>query len=490
MKEREIGVEQTDSHIIFSGQTTIILQEVLAYFHFLFKPIIVRLDKESITVEQLVRKETNRSMGKHLPDSIKNLIADIEVTFADCPKVAELFQTCYTNTLDTTVKKMEDGTTYVITGDIPAMWLRDSVAQVRPYLIPAKNDKGIRDMIVGLLKRQFQYILIDPYANAFNEKANGACWERDDTVQNDWVWERKYEIDSLCYPLQLAYLLWKNTGCETQFDASFVKAVHTVFQVFYTEQDHEALSEYQFQRKNTYFTDTLSRDGKGPLVKPNIGMTWSGFRPSDDACVYGYLIPSNMFAHVVIGYVEEIARVVLKDEALAQDAAVLKREIYEGIEQYGITEKEGYGSVYAYEADGYGQFHLMDDANVPSLLSMDYLGYRGKEQAVAENTRKLILSEANPYYYKGLKAAGIGSPHTPVCYIWHIALAMQGLTSSTREEKRAMIDLLTQTDGGTGMMHEGFHMDHPEQYTREWFSWANALYCELVLEYCGYVIEK
>lgn len=429
-------------------------------------------------------------MEKQIPDSIKNIITDIRKKLADNPKLAELFETCYTNTLDTTVKQVTDGTTYVITGDIPAMWLRDSAAQIRPYLIPAKKDEAIKNLIAGLIKRQFQYILIDPYANAFNEEPNGACWEKDETKMNDWIWERKYEVDSLCYPIQLAYLLWKNTGCESQFDQTFADGVRQIMRVFHTEQHHEEFSEYRFSRKNTYVTDTLSRDGKGALVKSNIGMTWSGFRPSDDACVYGYLVPANMFAHVVMGYVEEIARKVLKDPELEQDAANLKTEIYEGIEQYAITEKEGFGRVYAYEVDGYGQFHFMDDANVPSLLSMDYLGYRGKEQEVAEHTREMILSEANPYYYKGTAAAGIGSPHTPVCYIWHIALAIQGLTSKTREEKRTMIEMLAETDGNTGMMHEGFHMDHPENYTREWFSWANALYCELVMEYCGYVIEK
>lgn len=429
-------------------------------------------------------------MEKQIPDSIQCIISDIKEKLADNPKLGTLFETCYTNTLDTTVKRKEDGTTYVITGDIPAMWLRDSVAQVRPYLIPAKEDENIKNLIAGLVKRQFQYILIDPYANAFNEEPNGACWEHDDTKMNDWIWERKYEVDSLCYPIQLAYLLWKNTGCESQFDHTFADGVREIIRVFHTEQHHEEFSDYRFRRKDTFFTDTLSREGKGALVKSNIGMTWSGFRPSDDACVYGYHVPSNMFAHVVMGYVEEIARDVLKDTELKRDAQELKQELYEGIEQYAITEKEGYGKVYAYETDGYGQFHLMDDANVPSLLSMDYLGYRGKDPTVAMQTRELILSEANPYYYEGTAASGIGSPHTPVGYIWHIALAMQGLTSRTKEEKRAIIELLARTDGQTGMMHEGFHKDHPEQYTREWFSWANALYCELVLEYCGYVIEK
>lgn len=197
-----------------------------------------------------------------------------------------------------------------------------------------------------------------------------------------------------------------------------------------------------------------------------------------------------MFAVVVLQYVEEIASTILKNETLMKEAKQLKEEIAEGIETYGITKTEAFGDVYAYEVDGYGQCHFMDDANVPSLLSMEYLGYKGKDEKVAEQTRKYILSEMNPYYYKGGCASGIGSPHTPIGYIWHISLAMQGLTSKTKEEKKQFLDLLVKTDGNKGVMHEGFHVDDPTKYTREWFSWANAMFSELVLDYCGYSIQK
>lgn len=428
-------------------------------------------------------------MNKNVDEAIQKVIKTVERNMQDIPGAAELFGNCYRDTLEATVKQMEDGTCYVITGDIPAMWLRDSAAQLRPYLIPAAEEHEIADIIEGVVRRQFQYILTDAYANAFNEEANGACWEKDETERNDWVWERKYEIDSLCYPVQLAWLLWKNTGRTTQFDKTFMLAVKRIFQVFLTEQHHEEASAYRFERHNTYYTDTLSREGKGALVRSDIGMTWSGFRPSDDACIYGYLVPSNMFAAVILDYIAEIAGTVCTDAALAEEAAALSDSIREGIERFAITKKEGYGRVYAYEVDGFGQYNLMDDANVPSLLSMSYLGYQGREKEVEENTRRLILSEANPYYYEGAAAAGIGSQHTPPGYIWHIALAMQGLTARTREEKKDIIRTMLRTDGGKGMMHEGFHKNNPARYTREWFSWANALFCELVLDYCGIQIK-
>lgn len=423
-------------------------------------------------------------MEKKLPESLQKLIKKVEEAFPEDPRMVQLFINCFTNTLDTTVKRLEDGTTYIITGDIPAMWLRDSVAQIRPYLMAAGEDKEIADMLVGLVRKQCFYVNLDPYANAFNQEANGNCWEHDETDMLPWIWERKYELDSLCYPIQLAYLVWKNTGRTDHFDETFVKGVRRILEVWRTEQHHEERSPYHFVRKNCYFTDTLSRGGKGALVKSGTGLIWSGFRPSDDSCVYGYLIPSNMFAVVVLGYLAEIANQVLGDEALAAEAEAFRMEVKEAIETLAVVKNEYYGRIYAYETDGYGQFLLMDDANVPSLLSMEYLGYDG-DREVMENTRRFILSEGNPYYFKGKAAGGIGSPHVPPYYIWHIGLAVQGMTESSREEKLRILQLMRDTDGGTGMMHEGFHVDDPTKFTREWFSWANAVFCELVLDYCG-----
>ena len=407
----------------------------------------------------------------------------------EIPELMDVFVNCYTNTLNTTVKRMENNMTHVITGDIPAMWLRDSAAQLRPYIFLAKENEEIRELIAGLVRRQFMCITIDEYANAFNEAPNGACWEKDDPDQNPWVWERKFEVDSLCYPLQLAYLLWKNTGCTTQFEGDFQAGVEKILEVFTTEQFHEEKSHYRFNRNNGYYRDTLSRDGKGALVKSGTGLIWSGFRPSDDACTYGYLIPSNMFAVVALGYLEEMEREIFHNEELAERAKALKEEIQRAIETIGKTFTEEFGMVYAYETDGYGMYNLMDDANVPSLLAMSYLGYEG-EPEVSSNTRRFLLSEANPFYFKGDKAAGIGSPHTPSNYIWHIAMAIQGLTSETREEKLEILKNMAATTGGKGVMHEGFCCEDDSKFTRAWFSWANAMYAELFLDYMGYQLEK
>lgn len=425
---------------------------------------------------------------KRLPDSIQTLVQEAKEKLPG--QLGEMFENCYTNTLNTTVKRMEDGSTYVITGDIPAMWLRDSVSQLRPYLIPAASDTELADLLVGLSHRHFQSVLIDPYANAFNEAENGNCWEKDETEMGPWIWERKYEIDSLCYPIQFAYLLWKNLGRTEQFDERFVSGVKKILTVWKLEQNHEENSDYRFIRRNSYPTDTLSRNGKGALVCSNIGLTWSGFRPSDDACTYGYLIPSNMFASVVLGYLSEIASDIYKDEDLAKEALNLGEEIHKGVETHGITKHPDYDRIYTYEADGFGQYNLMDDANVPSLLAASYLGYQPDEEAVLENTIRFILSEGNPYYYSGSKAKGIGSPHTPPRYIWPISLAIQGLNAKTKEEKLEYLNLLASTDGGKLLMHESFDPEDPAQFTRPWFSWANAMFSELALDYMGYQIKR
>ena len=406
------------------------------------------------------------------------------------PKMQETFQNCYVSTAKTTTKFLESGEAYVFTGDIAAMWLRDSSAQVVHYLPYLKEYPILKEMVKGLIARQAKYVHIDPYANAFNEEDNGNCWEKDLTKYNPWNWERKYEIDSLCYPLQFSYLFWKNTGRTDQFDEVFWEGVDKILTVFETEMNHEEKSPYSFIRKNCSYTDTLSRDGKGAQVKSGIGLIWSGFRPSDDSCRYGYLIPSNMFAVVVLNYLKEIADFVGGKEEIAKKAEEMAKTVKQAIETYGTTHIWGLGDVYAYEVDGFGQYNLMDDANVPSLLAMSYLGYEPESQEVADNTRKLILSEANPFYYSGTKLSGIGSPHTPVRYVWHISKAIEGLTAPTKEEKHQMIHELMETDGGTGLMHEGVFVDDPTVYTREWFSWANAMFCELVMQYCGYEIKK
>lgn len=418
---------------------------------------------------------------KKVPDSIAAAVEEICAKLEHRPTLQKLFKNCFTNTLETTTELLEDGTTYVFTGDIPALWLRDSSAQVRHYIPFAKEDPDVQRIIEGLIKRQIMYILIDPYANAFNKEPNGQCYHKDITDTNDWIWERKYEIDSLCYPIQLAYLYWKATDKVDIFDEKFKEAMQTIIEVWKTEQRHHEESPYSFLRLQEGSSEhgLLYNNGKGMPVNYT-GMTWSGFRPSDDACTFGYLIPSNMFAVVALKYMEEIAETVYKDESLKKSASALGREIDYGIKTYGIYNHPNWGKIYAYETDGFGNYNLMDDANVPSLLSAPYLGYTTSQDPIYQNTRKFILSKDNPYYYEGKYARGIGSPHTPENYIWHISLAMQGLTSDDRDEIEEILHIFEITHADTYYMHEGFDVDNPNNFTRHWFAWANSLFGEFI----------
>jgi len=417
------------------------------------------------------------------PEVLARATAEVHRATGD-ETIAEMFRRSMAENLPAVAERLPDGTTFVLTGDIPAMWLRDSAAQLRPYLLLCKDDPALQEVLIGVLHRQLEYVVLDPYANAFNREANGAGHTTDETEMSPWVWERKYEIDSLCFPLELAYRLWRITGRTDVIDQRYRAAAEAIVELWTVEQDHEARSPYRFQRHDDRASDTLVREGRGRLTQPT-GMSWSAFRPSDDATELGFNVPGNMFASVVLGYLQEIATEVLHDEPLADRAKTLKADIDDGIAQHGTVDHAVHGRVYAYEVDGMGESLLMDDANMPSLLSIPLTGYAAADDPTYLATRDLLLSPENPYYYSGTHAAGIGSPHTPPRYVWHIALAVQGISSTSAEERQRLLELLRDTTGGTGHMHEGFDVDDPSQYTREWFSWANAMFCELALVHAG-----
>lgn len=414
---------------------------------------------------------------------MKNWLQEIEILTENNPRWGEVFKNCFTNTLDRTIERINDSLCFVLTGDIPAMWLRDSSAQIKPYILLSKVDLQLRKTIIDVIAMQIQCIIHDPYANAFNISNNYKGHQDDNTSMSGRIWERKYEIDSLCYPINLSYLLWKKTGEVKQFNTDFFLAILKIVRLWKLEQNHEN-SSYIFERNTDRKEDTLVNNGRGPKCCYT-GMTWSGFRPSDDACVFSYLISSNMFAVVVLKQLEEIIEYFYKldDDDLKKDIADLYKDIEYGIKKYGVVKNKKGNDVYAYEVDGFGNFIIMDDANVPSLLSAPYLGYCSINDPIYLETRRTILSNENPYYYSGKFASGIGSSHTFVDYIWPIALSIEGLTTDSIEKKEEILNILVACDGSTGQMHESFYVNNPNYYSREWFSWANMMFCELVLDY-------
>lgn len=403
-------------------------------------------------------------------------------------KLRWMFENCYPNTIDTTVRyyKTADGDddTLVYTGDIHAMWLRDSGAQVWPYLQLANDDAKLRKMLRGTILRQFRSIILDPYANAFldpNDPDPDHQWMSDNTDMKLELHERKWEIDSLCYPLRLAYQYWKVTGDASIFEEEWMAAIQNILKTFKEQQKKENHGPYLFQRKTERQLDTMSNNGKGNPVKP-VGLIASAFRPSDDATTFQFLVPSNFFAVTSLRKAAEILTAVNNNQTLANECSLLANEVETALKEYAVYNHPKYGKIYAFEVDGFGNHLLMDDANVPSLLAMPYLGDVDINDPIYQNTRKFVWSLDNPYFFKGSAGEGIGGPHIGYDMVWPMSIMMKAFTSQDDNEIKACIRMLMDTDADTGFMHESFHKNDPTDFTRKWFAWQNTLFGELIIK--------
>jgi len=420
---------------------------------------------------------------KFISQAVEGKIAEVKRALGPDSELAWMFENCFPNTLDTTVRVGAVGgkpDTFVITGDIAAMWLRDSSAQVWPYLPLMRDDKPLQNLIQGVIRRQTGCILIDPYANAFNFDSEGSEWDHDFTAMKPELHERKWEIDSLCYPIRLAHGYWQITHDTSGFDSRWDEAMRTVLKTFREQQRRDGPGPYSFRRQTTTPNDTLNLDGYGNPVKP-CGLIASGFRPSDDACIFPFLIPSNMFAVTVLRSLAELADAVQRAD-LAHQALSLADEVGSALKQRATAVQGTHGSISAYEVDGFRNRIFMDDANVPSLLALPYLGCVSVSDPTYQSTRRFVLSRENPYFFKGRAAEGIGGPHVGLGMIWPLSIIMRGLTSTDENEIFSCLMTLQRTHAGTGFMHESFNQDDPSKFTRAWFAWANTLFGEFVLK--------
>lgn len=439
--------------------------------------------QESVLSKGYVSKRPPLNKRKFTSKSVEETIKRVKSKIKD-PKLAWMFENCFPNTLDTTVSfRMRNNKpdTFVITGDIDAMWLRDSSAQVWPYITLANSDKDLQQMIAGVINRQSELIILDPYANAFNPKPNPKGEWMQDTDMKPILHERKWEIDSLCYPIRLAYNYWRETNDDSVFDEQWKKAMTLVLQTFKEQQRKEGLGPYRFLRKTERALDTVPNNGYGHPVNP-VGLIVSSFRPSDDATTFGFLVPSNFFAITSLRQVAEISERVTKDLPFAQKCRELAEEVEIALNKYAVVKHPTRGKIYAYEVDGYGNAYFMDDANVPSLLAMPYLNLISKNDPIYQNTRDFVLSEDNPYFFKGVAGEGIGGPHIGYDMIWPMSIIMRAITSTDNDEIKSCIKILRDTDAGTGFMHESFHKDNPNIFTREWFAWVNTLFGEFIIK--------
>lgn len=397
-------------------------------------------------------------------------------------EIRQLFNNTFSNTLDTTAYNyVREGKshTYIITGDIEAMWLRDSTAQVWHYLPLAKTSTEMDRLLVGLIGNQARCILMDPYANAFYDEEELGVHATDMTQMSPGVHERKWELNSLIYPIALATAYWRITQNPQPFDAQWCESISLILTTLKVQQRFYSHGPYFFKRVTLNQIDTLGNQGSGPSYQPT-GMIASSFRASDDACTYPFNIPENLFALKTLKNLLEL----LNDLKLSQfidPLNLLILNISSGIEKYGHIDHPIYGKMYAFEVDGLGNTVSMDDANVPSLLSLPYLGVIEVDDEIYTATRTFILSQENPYYFSGALGSGIGSPHTANNSIWPISLIIQASTSTNDEEILSCLRLLIKSSAGTGLLLESFNVDNANDYTRAWFAWCNSLFGGLIV---------
>jgi meiotically up-regulated gene 157 (Mug157) protein len=422
---------------------------------------------------------------KFTSPSVEDAIATLQKRIAD-PALRVLLENCLPNTLDTTVYPGTfDGhsDTFVVTGDIDAMWLRDSSAQVWPYLRFARQDAKLRVLLEGVVRRQARMIQLDPYANAFTrDPADPPLpWAvHDNTEHHAGVAERKWEIDSLCYTIRLAHGYWQATGDTGPFDAQWKAAAEAILRTFTEQQRKQSPGPYSFRREAASPYDTLALSGFGNPTRPN-GMIFSMFRPSDDACIYPLFVPANLFAVRALRQLAELALHAAQDTALAARASALADEVAKATAQHGRVNHPRFGEIWAYEVDGYGNSLLMDDANAPGLASLAYLGACDVGDPVYQRSRAFAYSGDNPYFFRGTAAEGVGGPHIGLNAVWPMSIMFRAFTSTSEAEIRQCLRWLRYTTAGTGFMHESFDKDNPAHFTRTWFAWANTLFGELLL---------
>ena len=441
-------------------------------------------DNTMVSVQKFKNQRPEKSKRLFRSKAVESEIVRVKSLLTNA-KLAWMFENCFPNTLDTTVRfEMKDGKpdTSVYTGDIHAMWLRDSGAQVWPYVQLANSDPQLKQMLAGTILRQFNSINLDPYANAFYTDVNEVgYWKDDMTDMKPGLHERKWEIDSLCYPIRLAYHYWKTTGDTSVFDKEWTAAIVNILKTFKEQQRKNGVGPYTFMRSSENAYDTLGNKGNGTPVNP-VGLIVSSFRPSDDATTFQFLVPSNFFAVSSLRKAAEILTEVNKDLAKAKECTDLADEVSEALKKYTTYNHPKYGTIYAFEVDGFGNHHLMDDANVPSLLAMPYLGDVDVNDPIYQNTRKFVWSKDNPYFFSGKDGEGIGGPHIGYDMAWPMSIMMKAFTSQDDAEIKACIEMLMKTDADTGFMHESFNVNDHYNFTRSWFAWQNTLFGELILK--------
>ncbi|KAF2188240.1 glycoside hydrolase family 125 protein [Zopfia rhizophila CBS 207.26] len=446
---------------------------------------------------------------------VETVIDDMNKKIVD-KDLARIFENAFPNTLDTTVRWHVDGggskkhkksknndkdawkgpQSFIVTGDINAEWLRDSTNQLAQYQLLAKKDKEIHNLILGAINTQAEYVIGSPYCNAFQPPPPSGLpptygGDGDDVhpaYEQSFVFECKYELDSLAHFLSLTNQFYEHTGSTEFLTPRWYKAIDTLMEVLkaqskptFDEDGHYQRNEYSFQRRTNIGTETLNLNGIGNPLNNGTGLVRSAFRPSDDATILGFFIPANAMVSVEL----KRCALILEKAGKLKLATTLRTEgqtIEKGVWEYGVVPHKKFGDVFAYEVDGFGSSILMDDANLPSLLALPLLGFVDKENDVYKNTRKMILQkQGNPYYLTGDDFHGIGGPHVGLSHAWPMSVLVQAMTSESDVEIEQCLGSVKNVSRN-GLLHESVNVDYGKDYTRSWFAWANSVFAQTILD--------
>jgi meiotically up-regulated gene 157 (Mug157) protein len=445
---------------------------------------------------------------------VEKVIDDMKEKMID-KDLARIFENAFPNTLDTTVRWHVDGSvkpklknswdskawqgpqSFIVTGDINAEWLRDSTNQLLQYQPLAKKDKDLHQLILGAINTQAEYVIQSPYCNAFQPPPpsglNPTFQGDGDTVhpayEYSFVFECKYELDSLAHFLSLANQFHNNTGSTEFINTRFLLALETLLEVleaqskptFNPETSAFERNEYRFQRQTNVGTETLPLGGNGNPLNSGTGLVRSAFRPSDDATILGFFVPANAMISVELKRTAAMLRKANKKD-IAAKAEKWGQTIEDGVWEHAVVQHKTFGKVFAFEVDGYGSSILMDDANLPSLLALPLLGFVSADNEVYQNTRKMILQKkGNPYYLTGDDFWGIGGPHVGLQHAWPMSVLVQAMTSDDNDEIMKCLGAVKNVSRN-GLIHEGVNVAIGRDYTRPWFAWANSVFAQTVLD--------
>lgn len=463
---------------------------------------------------------------------VDSLIEHLKPKFKSA-NLARLFENAFPNTLDTTILYHVTGNenkqlnhhklgeyqyrnsfpeTFVVTGDIHAEWLRDSAWQLSVYQPLIRYDEGLREMIKGAINTQALLLLSNAYCNAFHPPSYSGIKRAEGHIDNvfphpNWrqVFECKYEIDSLASFLTLSRQYYENSHKKQRLDfinKDWLIALSQLLTVLsresvstFDESGRVNKFYYTFKRNTDIASETLPLAGTGNPVNSGTNLIRSAFRPSDDSTVFQFFVPGNAHMAVELERIVPILReyqqssdfrdYTLNVPLLISGCEQFAQSIRKGIEKHAVVERPGFGKVYAYEVDGYGSSLFMDDANIPSLLSLPDLGFLPRDDPVYQNTRRMILSkEGNPYYIQGNFFQGIGGPHIGIHNAWPLSLLVKIRTSDDDTEIMESLEMVLENTGGLGLIHESVNafMPHGKTYTRPWFAWVNSEFGKTVLD--------